>query len=660
MRLISELRRRNVVRTILAYLAVSWLVVQVADIILPTFAVDPWVMQALIVLFVAGFPVVVVLAWVYDLTPDGMIRTDDESPQRPLARPLSRKVDFVIIAVLSVALIIMLINQHIVPVDVARLGSRSLIVLPFSTNQDEEGSLLADGLLGEILTQLYKIEGLTTVGRATAMHYRGSDKPIGTIAEEVGVATVLSGNIIEAEEKARLDVELLEANSGRMLWGNSYELAGSVRGWFDIQLDIATRIASALEAELSPAEQESLADRPTTSEAAYDHYIRGEGFRMRFRPQEAIEAYERATREDPEFAVAWAALARAREEGSFTGLADTTIAEAKFAMVQAQRIAPDAVDTMLAEAALADSLEESVGILHRVRKLRPGDVEPLIALAQIYTTKLLLDEARKFAEQAVALDPMSFMATWQLAFIHQWSWNFEEAKRYYDRVIAIELESPHDWVFGMRFAVYLWGLGDSVAARQILDEAPPTIETIGFEILLAYVNRDMQKMQKLLETPELDEGIRSLNLARLHRLEGDAALQKQYAESFRIMLENRLESLLARGAPSVDVESVRSEIAWAHALAGNEAEALRVIALAVERVADNPDRLNAVAVYCNEVRVYALLGKSDIAIARLRALLAWSNPGILTPHYLQIAEFDALRDHPDYEAVLEEMTARMN
>ena len=664
MRLISEIRRRNVVRTTLAYLAVSWLVVQVADIVLPTFGVAPWVMQALIVLFAAGFPAVVVLAWVYDLTPEGVRRTGDESSLQPVARRLSRKVDFVIIAILSVALIMMVVNQHIVPVDVARLGSRSLIVLPFSTNQDEDDSLIADGLLGEILTQLYKIDALTTVGRTTAMHYRGSDKTADAIAEEVGVATVLSGNIIEAEDKARFDVELLEARSGRVLWGNSYEISRSVHELFQVQSDIATQVAIALEAKLSPEERQLLADRPMTSEAAYDHYIRGEGFRIRFRSQEAIEAYEQATREDPDFAAAWAALARARDEGSYTGLADTTMTEATFALEQARRLAPDAVETMLAEAALALSdghNEKSAEILHRVRTLRPGDVEPLIILTQIYTLQLRLDEAREFAEQAIELDPMSFMATWQIAFVHQWSWNFEEARRYYERTIAMEPDSPHDWVFNMRYLVYLWGLGDKVAARQILDEAPSTISTINYEVGLAYIDRDLQKMQELLEDPEIDDSNRYGFLARLYWFMGDVEQQRQYADLVRIELEKNFEASLARSASSVDVELARSGVAVAHALAGNEAEALRVIALAVERVADNPDRLNAVSTYCNEVRVHALLGNGDVAIARLRSLLTWATPGFFTPHYLRASwDFDAIRDHPEFDAVLEEMAARMN
>jgi TolB-like protein/Flp pilus assembly protein TadD len=659
---LQELNRRNVVRTTLAYLAISWLIVQVADIVLPTFGVASWVMQALIVVFTAGLPVVVILAWVYDLTPEGMKRTPDEAPSKPLARPIGRKLDFVIIGVLSLALIAMVLDRYVVPVDVARLGPRSLIVLPFSANQDEEGSLLADGLLGEILTQLYKIEDLTTVGRATAMHYRGSDKPIGEIAEEAGVATVLSGNIIEAEDKARFDVELLEARSGEMLWGTSYELSNSARELFRVQADIATQIAIALEAELSPENRRLLANDPATNDVAYEHYIRGEGFRMRARLQEAVDEYEKATTEDPDFAAAWAALASARADGSYTGMADTTIPEAISALEQARRLSTDAVDSLFAEAAIlgaTSEFDESNEHYHKVLALRPGDIEAMVGLSGNYAVTLRLDEALKFAEQAVSLDPMSFRAIWQLAFVHSWSWNFDDARRYYDRVISFERESPHSWIFWMRYGVYLWGLGDSVAAKQILDEAPATISTIYSRIAYAYLNRDLPKMQELLDATEGDPPIRYEMLALLNRLKGDVELQGKYADSMRISAERRLESMLARGAQPVDVEAVRSTIAVAHALAGNEAEAIRVINVAVERAAADPDRLNAAIVNFNEVMTYVYLGRFDTAIERLRWLLSWATPYYLTPVRLELDPgFDELRGHPDFEKLLEELATR--
>ena len=489
------------------------------------------------------------------------------------------------------------------------------------------------------------------------MHYRGSGQPIRAIAEEVGVAAVLSGNIIEAVDRVRLDVELLEANSGEMLWGDSYELPRTVGGIFRIQTDIATQIAIALEAELSPDEQRLLADKPATSEAAYDHFIRGEGFRMRVRLQEAIEAYEQATKEDPDFAAAWAALAISRFHGNYMGTADATVAEARLALEQARRLAPDAAGTMIAEALLADSFEKTTQILHRVLKLRPGDIDPLIELAQVYGLQLRLEEAQEFAARAVALDPMSSGASWTLAFEHTWAWNFSEARRYYDRAVALEADSPHPWAFWMRFFVYLWGLGDTAAAQKILDGAPSAFSTTSGEILLAYVNRDLDRMRALLDSTEGYDSYRP----RLHRLEGNVELQQQNAESARIAIEGYLESLLARGAPSIDVEAARSALAVAHALAGNEAEAVRMISLAVERAAADPDRLNASRVNGNEVLTYTFLGQSDVAIERLRTLWSWATPASLTPHRLRMdPDFDSLREHPDFEAVIAEAEARVN
>ena len=536
-----------------------------------------------------------------------------------------------------------------------------MIVLPFSSNQDEQAGLFADGLLGEILTQLYKIEALTTVGRATVMHYRGSDKPVRQIAEELGVAAVVSGNLIEAAGQVRFDVELLEARTGKMLWVNSYELPHAVEGLFRAQSDIAIQIAYALKAELSPAEQQLITDRPVTSEVAYDHYLRGEGYRQRFRLEEAITQYEKATGEDPGFAAAWAALAVTREKAHFTGLASATMEQAQFALEQARRLAPDTFDTKFAEAMLSNSFEESIELLNLLLELQPGAVEPIIGLAQTYTLQLRIDQAREFAERAVELDPMNIDATWQLAGIFALSWKFEEARRYYDRVLALEPESPHSWRFSMRYDVYLWGLGDRAAARQILDEAPATISTVYSQIQLAYVNRDLQRMQDLLEATEGERRWRYEMLALLHRLKGDVELQRTYAESMRLVAETILEAQLGRGAIPLDIELARSELAVALALAGNESEAIRTIELAAERASASPDRLNAIPVNHNEVLTYTFLGQKDIAIERLRSLLSWAKPMSLTPYRLRVdPDFDALRGHPDFEALLEELVSGEN
>ena len=338
--------------------------------------------------------------------------------------------------------------------------------------------------------------------------------------------------------------------------------------------------------------------------------------------------------------------------------------QAQFAFEQARRLAPEAVETKIAEATLlgnANRFEESTEIVYQLLELQPGAVELMTGLAGGYGLQLRFDEATEWAERAVTLDPMSIDANWQLAFVLAESWNFEEARTYYDRALALEPESPYSWIFWMRYDVYLWGLGDTDAAQRILDEAPATISTTYEEIQLAYVNRDLQKMQELLDTTEDDWRIRYALLARLHRLKGDVDLQRKYAESMRLVAERILEAELSRGALPVDIENARSQVAVALALAGNEAEAIRTIERAVEGAAADRDRLNAAMVNQNEVLTYIFLGQHDTAIERLRALLSWATPATLTPYRLRMdPDFDALRGHPDFEKLLEELAASEN
>ena len=210
----------------------------------------------------------------------------------------------------------------------------------------------------------------------------------------------------------------------------------------------------------------------------------------------------------------------------------------------------------------------------------------------------------------------------------------------------------------MRYEVYLWGLGDRATARRILDEAPATMSTIDEDIELAYVNRDLQKMQELLKTLKGDPGLQYAWLARLHRLKGETDLQREYAESMRFAAERSLEAELSRGAMPIDIEKARAQIAIALALAGNEVEAIRTIQLAVENAAADPDRLNATTVNHSEVLTYLFLGRHDTAIERLRALMSWARPATLTPHRLRIdPDFDGLRDHPEFQKLIEELAS---
>ena len=579
-------------------------------------------------------------------------------PRWPLTTSSVPRLAVSIAVLLSLALFTVA-GRQCSAVDAPRLGPNSVVVLPFSSDMKEGRDMFSDGLMREILAEFGNIKAVTTIGRTTSMHYRNSDKPVTVIADELGVAAVLSGNLIGESGQLRLDLELLDGRTGEIMWNEAYELRRSVDGAFRVQSAIVREVAGALQVELSSSESARIDDRQPPSELAYEHYLRGRAYDERTRLREAIEEYELATLEDPYFADAWAALATAMADAAYMGVAPVTTQQAESALKHARQLAPNSPSTLLAEAmvlANASAFEEAVEKLNATIELQPDSVDAMIQLSGIYAVQLRLKEARSIAERAVMLDPLSIEAAWQACFIHSWSWSFEEARNYCDRALAFEPETPHSWRFWARYQVYLWGLGDTVSARQLLDEAPSTISTLNSEIEFAYIKRDWPKLRELLSHTEATSFVRHATEARLHRLAGNAVEQKASGELMRLTAENRVEALMRRGAMQADVESARSNVAVALALAGNESEAIRTIGIAVSGADVDPDRLNTVSVYVNEVLTFIFLGRNDTAVARLRALFSWARPPYLTVHRLRLdPDYDDLRGHPGFELLLEEL-----
>lgn len=685
MSLLSELKRRNVLRMAALYIVAAWLVMQVAEVLMTLVNLPRSLGGAVLAVLVIGFPIAILLSWFYELTPTGLKLETAVDRADSITHLTGRRLDFLVISILLAALVVFaldkwwfhedstLIAGTPLPSDVVpfsstsdrspRLGPNSLVVLPFSGNNGQS-DIYADGLLSEILTEFGKIEAITTIGRTTSTHYRGSDKPVQVIADELGVAKVLSGILAGESGQLRLNLELLDGQSGQILWAENYELRRNIDGAFRVQSAVVHAVAHALQVEISVSESAQIDDRQVPSELAYEHYLRGEVYRETQRWNKAVDEFRLATLEDPYFADAWAALAAAMADASLFGAAPVTIQQAESALDHARQLAPRSAGTLFAEATVLSAhnkFDAAVEKLNAMLELQPGAVRAMSLLSGVYVLQLRLEEARRVAERAVMIDPLSIDATWQLAFVLAWSWSFEDARTYYDRVLAFEPDAPHSWRFWMRYNVYLWGLGDTIGARQILDEAPSSISTLYEEIRFAYVKRNWTKLQELLALTEASSFTRHATEARLRRFEGDGAGMRASAESMRIAAEANLEALMRRGAVQADVDSARSDVAVALALAGNEVEAIRTIDIAVVRAAENRDRLNVVPVYANEVLTYTFLGRNEEAIERLRTLFTWARPPYLTVHRLRMdPDYDELRGHPDFELLLEELAERTN
>ncbi|NNC78407.1 MAG: hypothetical protein HKN77_10620, partial [Woeseiaceae bacterium] len=309
----AELKRRNVVRVGVAYAVVGWLLIQVADVILSTFHAPPWVMQGFIALIILGFPIALVLAWIYELTPMGLKRSDDVLRQASISWLTGRRLDGAIISLLVVA-VIFLVYENYVSKGLAELGKAapvSVAVLAFenqSTTPDNE--YFADGLADELLSALGRIRELKVASRTASFYFKGKEVDLDTIASKLMVDNVLSGSVRRDGERVRVTAVLDNTVSDNLLWSETYDR--NLEDILDIQSDIARAVAAAIVPVLSPESEQRINKAPTENTEAYQFYLRGRDY-LRQPPEQttlgsAIELFDRAIRLDRRFAQAYAGL----------------------------------------------------------------------------------------------------------------------------------------------------------------------------------------------------------------------------------------------------------------------------------------------------------------------------------------------------------------
>lgn len=268
MSLWSELSRRNVVRVAAAYLAASWLLLQVAATVLESFLAPAWIIQALIVAMVLGFPLAALLAWHYEWTPEG-IRSTANVPVTTSIGFAGRKIDFVIIGLLILAVAFLWVERD----DKLGAAPNSIAVLPFANlSPDPDNAFYAAGLHDEILNQLAKLSALSLVSRTTAVSYAETTLTIPEIAAELNVANIIEGSVRFAGDRIRITMQLIDATTDEHLWSETYDR--EFKDIFEIESDIAVRVARALAAEFSDEERLALDERPFDSPEAYRNHLK--------------------------------------------------------------------------------------------------------------------------------------------------------------------------------------------------------------------------------------------------------------------------------------------------------------------------------------------------------------------------------------------------
>ena len=447
----SELKRRNVYKVAIAYGVVAWLLLQAASILFPTFEAPPWTMKIFVAVTALGFPIALIIAWAFELTPEGLKRTEfaDELPTKS-AR--SSAWLYVVIVAGAISVSLFFLGRYSAPRNVsesANVAAKSIAVLPLvNTSADAANDYFSDGLSEELIALLAKIPDLKIIGRSSSFLFKGKPDDSRSIGEKLGVANLLEGSVRKQGDRVRIVAELINAADGRMLWSETYDR--ELKDVFAVQSEIATAVTEQLKIKLLGTPAKSDAAPSNDNLAAYNALQQGT-FYFRLSTEEgtrkATEFYDEAIRLDPNYALAHANLSLAWRQLGATWLGGGVEANEAYAKARNE------AQVALSLAPNLSTAHEALGFvllisdfdfagaeaeLGKAEKLAPADAGPKGALCILFGAQGRLAEAENVARQTLALDPLGVTRYFNLARILIGGGRYDEAEAALRKAVALQ------------------------------------------------------------------------------------------------------------------------------------------------------------------------------------------------------------------------------
>jgi len=656
----EELKRRKVYRVAAAYMIAAGGAIQLASAAFPAWELPNWALRLVIVVLLMGFPIALILAWAYDITAQGVRATPT------LAVPGSHRRRNIIMLVVTGVIISAAAGFFLLPRVSAHKCDKSIAVLPFENLSDEkENAYFADGIQDDVLTNLSKVGDLKVISRTSVMPYRGKRSNLREIGKALGVGAILEGSVRRIGNRVRVNVQLINADTDEHMWAEDYDR--DLTDVFAIQTDLAQQIVRELQAKLSPMEKAQIERRPTENGEAYLAFMQGHEIfyrpdKFRSNTEKAEQLFEEATKLDPNFAGAFAALARAHE-WTYRDF-DPTPARKEKARVAAEtaiRLQPDLPEAHLAMGFYYYYCERDYqGALKEfaIAKLSlPNSPEVYMAIGAIERRQGKWKESTANLERAASLSPKDAWVLQNLADNYYANKNFETAEKIFDRAIEAAPQSLGPRAEKANLAV-AWK-GDLSVMEKELTQMPAGVDPDGLvtfsRVQLLLLQRKFPDAIALVKQSPQDvfhyDKPREFFEGAIYTFLNDKEKAVSAFKRARPIAEKAL-----RESPS----DASRHIILGMILAGLGEKELAIAEgkRAVELLPESEDALDGPKTTVALAQIYTWTGETDQALQILERSLSTPN-GVTIPFLRLDPMWDPLRSDPRFQALIDRHEAKV-
>jgi len=673
-KLFGELRRRNVYRAAVAYGVVAWFLTQLTTQVFPFFEIPNSAVRFVVIALVIGFPIAMLLSWIYEFTPEGVIRTEDLDPvqAKSAQHATGRTLDFIIIGVLLLVIAMLILGRIPFYRQTGELISqKSIAVLPFeSLSEDRTNAYFAEGIQDEILTRLSKIADLKVISRTSTQNYKSTPDNVPEIAKQLGVAHILEGRVQKSGGIVRVNVQLIKASNDSHVWADSFDR--KLTDLLSVESDVAKAIAEQLQLHLTGREAQVIAEKPTDNAEAYDAYLRGLAYNVQtaYTPANALGAQKylrEAVRLDPKFALGWALLSIAGARGYITQSLQPTPAlreEVRQAAETALSLQPKLGEALLAMGnyyyACKKDYDAAVHYFEKARRHLPNSSQIPALLASVARRRGDWNRSESYFNETERLDPRNVNLLGQHAQLYIELRRFPEALGKFDQILEI---IPNDIDTVAAKAAIAQAQGDLPRAAALLGSLQPPADdpqALEIQVYQGILERHpaamITRLKELLAKPDpaLGYAIGELRfyLGWAQEVAGDhTAAQESWRKG-----RNELEPFLEEQPENF---ALMGDLALTYMGLGDKVTAFKLTERAMAVIPIERDAVQGPIPIEIMARVSARMEEPERAIAALQKLLSIPYDGALaanvplTPALLRLDPmFDPLRNDPRFQSLI--------